>query len=126
MAKIFLACVGVAYIALAFWCGFLPGSTSKAIGFELKPGSGQSEYFVVYGGLQLALGIAFLWPLCRSQDLPLCLGLCLLIHASLVLFRSISFLLYREIGITTYALAGVEWGILLLSAWFWWSLPSTH
>lgn len=44
MPRIFLAIVGLAYILLAAWCSLMPDKTSKAVGFTLQPGSGQSEF----------------------------------------------------------------------------------
>ena len=116
MSRIFLAIVGVAYIILAAWCSLSPGKTSHAVGFTLQPGSGQSEFLTVYGGLQLALGIAFLWPIYRPSEVAFPLFLCLLIHASLVAFRTASFMLYKDIPTTTYALAATEWIILIAAA----------
>ena len=116
MSRIFLAIVGVAYIILAAWCSLSPGKTSNAVGFTLQSGSGQSEFLTVYGGLQLALGIAFLWPLYRPTEVDFPLFLCLLIHASLVAFRTVSFMLYKDIPTTTYALAATEWIILIAAA----------
>lgn len=113
MARTFLAVVGVAYVFLAIWCAAQPDATAMSVGFELIPGSGQSEFFVVYGGLELALGIAFLWPLRRKEDTVGALRLCCLIHSCLVVFRTVSFFQFSDIGKTTYVLAGIEWLILL-------------
>ena len=113
MARAFLAVVGAAYIFLAIWCAAQPDATARSVGFELMPGSGQSEYFVVYGGLELALGIAFLWPLRRKEDTVGALRLCCLIHSCLVVFRSVSFFNFSDIGQTTYILAVIEWLILI-------------
>lgn len=113
MARIFLAIVGSAYIILAIWCAARPDATANAVGFELISGSGQSEYFVVYGGLELALGIAFLWPLRRPEDTVGALRLCCLIHSCLVVFRTVSFFQFSDISNTTYTLAAIEWLILL-------------
>ena len=113
MARTFLAVVGAAYVFLAIWCAAQPDATARSVGFELISGSGQSEYFVVYGGLELALGIAFLWPLRRKQDTVGALRLCCLIHSCLVVFRTVSFFQFSDIGKTTYVLAGIEWLILL-------------
>ncbi len=112
MARIFLAVVGAAYLALAVWCSARPDATANAVGFELMSGSGQSEYFVVYGGLQLALGIAFLWPLRRAEDTVGALRLCCLVHSCLVVFRTVSFFQFSGISRTTYTLAALEWLIL--------------
>ena len=80
MTRIFLALVGAAYLVLAAWCAILPETTSNSVGFTLQPGAGQSEFLTVYGGLQLAIGLAFLWPLYRPSEIRLPLFLCLLIH----------------------------------------------
>jgi len=115
--KVFLSVVGVAYIALAIWCAIRPEQTSRSVGFELQPGSGQSEFLVVYSGLELAIGIVFLLPLVRDEYLPFALLLCLIVHACLALFRTISFAMFAGIPNTTYFLAVGEWVILLGAAW---------
>ena len=111
--RIFLAVVGVAYLLLAAWCSLRPDPTSQSVGFSLKPGSGQSEFLVVYGGLELGLGIVFLLPFYDVSWTPFALFTCLIIHACLVLFRTTSFFLYSAIHTTTYVLAVVEWLIFL-------------
>lgn len=58
----------------------MPDKTAMAVGLTLDPGAGQSEFLTVYGGLELALGISFLWSLYRPQDVSFSLLLCLLIH----------------------------------------------
>ena len=115
-ARIFLAVVGSVYLALAIWCSVAPERTAKAVGFELTGGSGRSEFLVVYGGLELALGIAFLIPLIRKKMDPRpALQLCTLVHGCLVAFRSLSFALFDDIGSTTYSLAASEWLLFLAS-----------
>jgi hypothetical protein len=116
MARIFLAFVGTAYILLAAWCSLMPEETSSAVGFKLQSGSGQSEFLTVYGGLELALGITFLWPLYRPTEVAFSLFLCLLIHGCLVTFRTAGFALYSGIPPMTYSLAATEWGIFIGAA----------
>lgn len=113
MARIFLAIVGAAYIALAAWCSFMPEKSALTVGFALQPGSGQSEFLTVYGGLELALGLAFLWPLYRPAETALPLLLCLLVHGCLVAFRTAGFVLYRDIQSATYGLAATEWIVFI-------------
>ena len=113
MTKAFLVVVGLSYVALSVWCALAPRKTSAAVGFDLRPGTGESEYLVIYGGLQLALGGLFLLPVIRRDALLTSLTACVLIHASLVAFRTVSFFLYRGFERTTYVLAGVEWLILV-------------
>lgn len=119
-SKIFLAIVGLAYLGLAAWCALKPEQTAGAIGLRLDPGAGQSEYFTVYGGLQLGLGLIFLWPWLDATALPFSLTTCLVIHSCLVLMRSIAFALYTGIPTMTIGFAASEWVIFLLSAVFWW------
>ncbi len=116
--RIFLGIVGIAYLGLAIWCSIRPGQTSQSVGFTLTPGSGQSEFLVVYGGLELGLGIVFLIPLFRSETTWHALAACAIIHGCLVLFRSIGFILFSGIHATTYVLAIVEWLIFLGSLGF--------
>lgn len=113
MARVFLAIVGAAYILLAGWCSCMPDKTAMAVGFTLHPGAGQSEFLTVYGGLELALGISFLWPLYRPKEVSFSLLLCLLIHSCLVVFRTASFVFYRDIPTTTHLLAATEWIIFI-------------
>ncbi len=120
MSRIFLTLVGAAYLILALWCSISPEKTSRSIGFTRQSGAGESEFLTVYGGLQFALGLAFLWPWVRTQDLPLALGLCVVVHGSLVLFRTISFALYRGIPSTTWIFAGLEWVLFLAAALLLW------
>ena len=98
----------------------MPDKTSKAVGFTLQPGSGQSEFLTVYGGLELALGIAFLWPLYRPAEVAFPLFLCLLIHGCLVAFRTTGFVCYSGIPTTTYFFAALEWLIFIGAASFYW------
>ncbi|WP_145219328.1 hypothetical protein [Gimesia alba] len=115
MIRLFLAVVGSLYLLLALWCSFAPATTSLTVGFALKPGSGQSEFLVVYGGLELALGIVFLWPLYQREVVRYALVVCIIMHGCLVLFRTIGFFLFEGIESTTYSLALGEWLIFLIS-----------
>lgn len=115
VAKIFLALTGLLYLGLAVWCSVAPAKVSGKVGFELAPGSGQSEFLVVYGGLEFGLALVFLLPLIRPDSLQTSLIACVLIHASLVAFRTVSFFLYSNISSMTYKLAIGEWVILGLA-----------
>ncbi|PQO44341.1 DUF4345 family protein [Blastopirellula marina] len=121
IARGFLAVVGVVYVALGIWCAVAPQKTSDAVGFALRQGQGQSEFLTVYGGLEVALGLLFLWPLYKQEDLAFPLAACVVVHGCLVLFRSIGFLAFSGFESTTYLLAAIEWVLFLSSAglWFW-------
>ncbi|WP_417385855.1 DUF4345 family protein [Gimesia sp.] len=118
MTRIFLSMTGVIYLLLALWCSLDPVSTSRSVGFSLQAGSGQSEFLVVYGGLELALGLIFLWPLWQQEVTRFALVVCVVVHGCLVLFRCISFFVFSGIGSTTYSLAAGEWLIFLISLGF--------
>jgi hypothetical protein len=118
MIRVWLALVGGLYLMLAAWCAITPASTSQSVGFTLQGGSGQSEFLVVYGGLELALGLIFLWPLWQAAVTRYALTVCLIVHGCLVLFRCASFFLFEGIGATTYSLATGEWLIFLISLGF--------
>lgn len=115
MARFLLALIGGIYLLLALWCSLAPGATSRSVGFTLQGGSGHSEFLVVYGGLELALGLIFLWPLWQKAVTHYALTVCVIVHGCLVLFRCVGFLLFAGIGSTTYSLATGEWLIFLIS-----------
>jgi hypothetical protein len=118
----FLTLVGLTYVGLGAWCLARPEQTARSIGFELLPGAGLSEYMVVYGGLELALGLLFLQPWLRPERLPAMLEACFLIHLCLVLVRSWTLLTIPGIPSFTKSLAVGEWIMLIFSAvCLWWA-----
>ena len=125
MARSFLAVVGILYAYLAIWCSLKPAETSGLVGFDLRPGSGQSEFLSVYGGLEMGMACVFLWPLWRPKQLEFSLLACLLIHGCLVLFRGVGFFLYSDIQRMTYQLAVGEWVIFLAAAGLCWRKKPT-
>ena len=120
ISRIYLALIGIVYLYLAGWCSLMPVQTSGLVGFELKPGSGQSEFLVIYGGLELAMALIFLLPLIRPSQLQSSLLTCLIIHACLVQFRTVSFFMYGDIQPMTQKLALYEWLIFLSAAVLMW------
>lgn len=113
-SKIFLALCGLLYAGLAIWCSVSPAVTSEKVGFEIKPGSGQSEFLTIYGGLEMGMALIFLLPLIRSEFLFSSIVACVIIHACLVTFRTVGFFLYTDLSSMTYKLAAGEWVILIL------------
>jgi hypothetical protein len=121
MTRIFLAAVGAAYIALGLWCTLRPAQTSAAVGYQLQPGSGQSEFVTVYGGLELALGALFLLPLLHRDATGWTLLACLVIHVTLALFRVPTLFLFPGVSRTILAIAVLEVSIALVSAALYWA-----
>lgn len=119
ITKAFLAFVGILYLALAIWCAADPQTTSNKVGFDLRPGSGESEFVTVYGGLELGLFLIFLLPFVWPETQRYALLSCLMIHGCLVLFRTTSYLRFEDIDSFTHRLAIGEWVILLASLAIW-------
>ena len=113
-SKIYLIVVAAMYIFLALWCTFQPEVTSTKVGFELKGGSGQSEFMTVYGGLEFGIAVVFLLTIWPVGNVYFGVLACTVIHASLVLFRSISFFQFKGIDSFTYQLAVGEWVVMLV------------
>lgn len=120
MAKIFLAAVSLMYAGLSVWCIVSPQTTSAKVGFKRVPGQGESEFLVIYGGLQLALAILFALPLFRESTLFTVLTACLIVHGCLAVTRLAGFMLYSGFPAITYQLAAGEWILLIASAGFLW------
>jgi hypothetical protein len=83
MAKTFLAIVGVAHLGVAASCDIQPEDTAKIGGIYASAWFSQVRIFVVYGGLQLGLGIVFLLPLLRRADVSFALSARLILHGCL-------------------------------------------
>jgi hypothetical protein len=118
--RAFLAIVGTLYAGLAAWCAVAPDSTSKTVGFDLRGGSGRSEFLTVYGGLELGIALVFLLPAILGRHTREAVIACLLIHACLVATRGVSFAMFEGISTSTYKLAVGEWVIFLASLAVWW------
>jgi len=119
--RIFLAIIGAIYWGLAIWCAVSPRQTSESLGFDLRPGGGQSEFLAVYGGLQFGLGALFLWPLLNPEFTPHALLMCLVAHGAIVIFRSLGFALYSGIPTMTIGFAVSEWVVTIAAGWLWWN-----
>lgn len=115
VARIFLALVAVLYIGLGIWCAVAPEATSAKVGLSPVGEGGRSEYFTVYGGLEVGIGLALLALAAASGTTMAGVITCLAIHGGLVLFRSISFALYDAAQGFTLRLAIGEWVIFLVS-----------
>jgi hypothetical protein len=100
------------YAGLALWCTLLPAETASAVGFLVLTPSGQSEYLVIYGGLQL--GMAFLFAyFARTGQQRNGVVLGLAFYTPIVAYRTATLVsLWSEVGATTLVLACLEWLLL--------------
>lgn len=115
-ARGFLLVVALLYIGLGVWCSVAPATTSAKVGLERVGPGGRSEFFTVYGGLEVGLGLVLVALAWKEESVVYGLLTCLLIHGALVAFRSISFVLYDAMQGMTLKLAIGEWVIFLISA----------
>ncbi|MHA3883708.1 DUF4345 family protein, partial [Staphylococcus epidermidis] len=113
-AKITLYFFGILYVLLGVWCAAAPEKTSKAIGFTLNNSSGFAEYMTVYGGLEVGLGLFFLF--CATRDDLRLAGVYLAFISSFCLFsfRSLSFYLKSDFEPITIITFCVEISLTIL------------
>lgn len=115
-AKLLLIISGLIFIIYGLACAFNPALPAGYIGMELGPAGGHVEFIAMYGGLQAALGMLFLYcGLHRKRRLAglKCLALFL---GALGLARLGGLLSY---GVDSYNLAAVcyELGSAALALW---------
>lgn len=119
MAAIYLWTNAAIYAVFALWCALRPESTSANLGFIGLNGSGRSEYFTVYGGLQWGLALMFAWLAWKPELQRLGLLFGLFVYAPLVLHRAISLVRYGPVEPLTKMVAGLEVAMLLAAAVLW-------
>jgi hypothetical protein len=108
MARIVLWLFGLLYVILGIGCIVAPTTASRKVGFELVGGAGRSEFIVVYGGLEIALGIFFLVCGWEPQFQRAGILLALLSSACLALARAATLLFVPDLPRITYTLFTVE------------------
>ncbi len=124
MLKAYLYFNALLYALLAAWCTLMPAQTAAAVGFKLLDKSGQSEYLVIYGGLQL--GMAFLFAyFARTGQSRNGLVLSLAFYVPIVIYRAFTLATLWPVQATTQALAVLEW-LLLGTALYLWGRQHGH
>jgi len=121
MVRMFLACAGLLYLALAVWCALKPAAAAQTVGLQLLSGSGQSEFLTVYGGLEAGLGVMLLIPLLWPDLIRSALMNSTVIHGCLLAFRVAGFFLFSGISSTTRNLAIGEGVLFVCSGLLLWT-----
>lgn len=85
-----LRVVGVLYLLSGLWCAWQPVAASGFLGFVLNSELAFSEFFSVYGGLQVGLGLAMLGASFRPAYIEAALYFAYVFSISLFLFRVVS------------------------------------
>ena len=116
---------GFLYLMSGLWCALQLDSASKFLGFQLVSPSGPVEFFSVYGGLQVGLGVAMLVSSFRPNYIEASLYFSAIFSTFLLLFRVLSFSIYGLISdfivmfiIEIIIFSGLWW------AWFKCRLPA--
>ena len=108
----YLAFNGVAYLLLGLWCAMSVDRAAASIGFKILDASGRCEFTAVYGGLQVALGAAFLAAAWINDFRRIGLLFAVLLYASVMLFRVIGLLRHGPVAPLTRGVAVIEASML--------------
>lgn len=131
LAMIFLIVNGVLYLALGIWCAALPGTTSQAVGFNLASNGGKSEFITVYGGLEVSMGLFFLFcafykPTAGGDLITVGLWYSLITYACLMLFRWGTIFTLKDLSTFVYSMVVLETTFTIISAVLLWRQSGRH
>ncbi len=93
---IVLRSVAGLYLLSGLWCLIRPELAASYVGYEASGGAAIAEFFTVYGGIQLGLGIAMLLGSLEKNFQEATLFFGFVISATLIAARLISFIVYPE------------------------------
>jgi hypothetical protein len=113
MAKAYFYVSAAIYILLAGWCTFQHEQTAAASGYLSLNASGHSEYLVVYGGLQLGIGIFYAYLATRPEYFSVGIIFSVLMYVPIVIYRAISVVSHWPVSSITLGTAGLEWFLLI-------------
>jgi hypothetical protein len=84
-----LRSIGILYLLSGLWCALNPQVASEFLGYMLT-NVGLSEFFAVYGGLQVGLGVAMLIASIKTEYLEASLLFASITSLGLLVFRLIA------------------------------------
>lgn len=116
MKTAYLYANAVLYVLFAAWCTVAANKTARSLGYLKLSAGGQSEYLVVYGGLQFGLALMF-WLLARDSQLHrsgLLISICL--YGGIVAFRVTTVASYWPVGAVTLVTGALEAALLIVAA----------
>lgn len=123
MLNLYLYLNAVIFLALSAWCTLASAQTAKAIGYDGLSRSGISEYLVVYGGLQLGLGLFFLYC-ARAGQQHVGLIFALAIFGPLASYRVVTVARQWPVATTTLCTALLEIVLMVGAIALWWHTRS--
>ncbi len=122
MIAIYLWINAALYALLALWCTLMPAKTSQSIGFIELSNSGQSEYAVIYGGMQFGFAFLFAWA-ALSGNHRFGLIFALALYVPILLFRIISVARFWPVSTTTLATGVLEIVLTACAVGLWFGAP---
>jgi hypothetical protein len=84
-----LRSIGILYLLSGLWCALNPQVASEFLGYMLT-NVGLSEFFAVYGGLQVGLGVAMLIASIKTEYIEASLLFASITSLGLLIFRLIA------------------------------------
>ena len=84
-----LRSIGILYLLSGLWCALNPQVSSDFLGYMLT-NVGLSEFFAVYGGLQVGLGVAMLIASIKTEYIEASLLFASITSLGLLVFRLIA------------------------------------
>ncbi|MFE8070991.1 hypothetical protein QQM79_08015 [Marinobacteraceae bacterium S3BR75-40.1] len=110
-----LTIIGLLYLALGGWCAAFPETTAQSLGYQLSS-AGVVEYVVVYGGLEVGLGLGILIGARHPLLFPGVFFMTSLFSLCLPVFRGVMMWLYGSSATLWWLLGGEILIVLLLAA----------
>ncbi len=107
------------YVVFAVWCTIAARTTATNLGFESLTNSGRSEFLVVYGGLQLGLGLAFAYFANQAALHRTGMLFALAVYGPIVAYRAVTVITFRPVQPTTIAVGSLEAVMLATAAYLW-------
>jgi hypothetical protein len=84
-----LRSIGILYLLSGLWCALNPQVASEFLGYMIT-NVGLSEFFAVYGGLQVGLGVAMLVASIKTEYIEASLLFASITSLGLLVFRLIA------------------------------------
>lgn len=86
--------IGILYVVSGCWCAFQLDLAAGFLGFQFFSEAGRAEFFAVYGGLQVGLGLAFLLTSFKLVYLEASMYFSAIFSSLLALFRLVSLFVF--------------------------------
>lgn len=114
MQTLYLYANALLYAVFGAWCLIAPGSTAPNLGYTALNGSGESEYRVVYGGLQIGLALFFAY--CARANDRAGLVFAVALYLPIVLVRAVTVVKF-PVSSMTLGVGGLEALLLATGVW---------